>query len=601
MGISPTDRATWTTRERHLSALFDGAEDPTTKPRDEIQRSWQRCARFGVSITDQDLPYDPDFDDRSRLRRAADPVIDRYADQLAHTPATILLADRSARIVARRVGQARLRSILDNAQVAPGFFFTEEHIGTNGLGTALEERRLLEVRGGEHYRESLHNLACVATPIIHPIGNTVEGILDITCDLAEASGLMVALVTAAVREIEARLAEEASGRERALLQGFLQLNRRANVAIVTMSHAMLMANPAAAQLLDPSDHAVLWDWATRHLERCDEHTGELRLAGEVAVQAHARRVTADHDPLGVTLELRPTNRPQRRRQRPRPATMARVATGDITGRSLATGRVRSQLDDLANAAGPVLIAGEHGVGKTYAAAYLSRQRDPDATTLTVTASSEAAQRPEWVGELHQHLQAGGHVIVRDIDELAPSAAMRLQTLVDDCASDGHTLIATANDAGPSSLTAHFAHRVDITALRHRTEDIPDLAGAFLQRHSPPGSAPRLQPAALQCLTAHEWPANVRELEATLAAALVQARHRDIAVEHLPESVRSHVPANHLTTLERLEREALIRELHATGGNKAVTAARLGIARSTLYRKMRAFGLEADRFPDRADT
>ncbi len=108
---------------------------------------------------------------------------------------TALLADNTARILDRRTGNSALSNRLDGALIAPGFSFAEEDSGTNGIGTALEERKIFSVRGGgEHFRESLQDMACVGLPIVHPISRTVEGILDFTCAVRDVNDLMGAAV-----------------------------------------------------------------------------------------------------------------------------------------------------------------------------------------------------------------------------------------------------------------------------------------------------------------------------------------------------------------------------------------------------------------------
>lgn len=188
MNVDPADRELWSARDRVLPQLVQrGPLSPDI--RSEIQDSWRRCSMTGITPSADAIPYSPDIPEDNRLRRAAGPVLDRLAQQLSASPATILLADNNARIVDRHVGMGELRSRLDAASVAPGFGYAEDCSGTNGIGTALEERRLFSVRGGEHYRESLQNLACVGKPILHPIRRSVEGILDITSSVADANAI----------------------------------------------------------------------------------------------------------------------------------------------------------------------------------------------------------------------------------------------------------------------------------------------------------------------------------------------------------------------------------------------------------------------------
>src|SRR5690625_2840688 len=176
-----------------------------TPKRPEIAKSWRRSRMCGLSSDSNDLPYNEEFDKDSRLLRAARPVVDHLADQLSESPVTILLADKTGQIIDRRAGSSSILRRLDQAHVAPGFGYAEEHSGTNGIGTSLEQRELFLVSGEEHFRDALRRLACAGKPIVHPIARTVEGVLDITCKSEDVSPLMAPLIINAVADIEEQL------------------------------------------------------------------------------------------------------------------------------------------------------------------------------------------------------------------------------------------------------------------------------------------------------------------------------------------------------------------------------------------------------------
>jgi transcriptional regulator of acetoin/glycerol metabolism len=96
---------------------------------------------------------------------------------------------------------------------------------------------------------------------------------------------------------------------------------------------------------------------------------------------------------------------------------------------------------------------------------------------------------------------------------------------------------------------------------------------------------------LQNLMAQVWPGNVRELRTVLSCALMRSDGRDLAIKHLPPEYRTAPVRHRLTSMQRAEREALLNALYDSGGNKQVAAEMLGIARSTLYRKIRSLGID----------
>jgi DNA-binding NtrC family response regulator len=154
-------------------------------------------------------------------------------------------------------------------------------------------------------------------------------------------------------------------------------------------------------------------------------------------------------------------------------------------------------------------------------------------------------------------------------------------------------------------------------LRERREDIPLLTEHFLHAHRENGLGPaHLGPEMLQILKAYDWPGNVRELKhcidrlsamnsegalqmADLPSALQYARSAN-ALEQISEALAepdiSPLPAFSLSapspviSLSQSERHTIERALTATGGERGTTARLLGIGRTTLYRKMKQYGI-----------
>jgi len=146
--------------------------------------------------------------------------------------------------------------------------------------------------------------------------------------------------------------------------------------------------------------------------------------------------------------------------------------------------------------------------------------------------------------------------------------------------------------------------VTIPPLRERKEDLPELVDHLL-REACPGGRCRILPETMEILEAHEWPGNVRELYNVLRRALVIAGDDPIAPEHLPPYLLDRARAvretgeggetraldpSSLPTLEEVERQHIVRVLHAHRGNLSLAARTLGIGRTTLYRKLEKYGL-----------
>jgi transcriptional regulator of acetoin/glycerol metabolism len=131
--------------------------------------------------------------------------------------------------------------------------------------------------------------------------------------------------------------------------------------------------------------------------------------------------------------------------------------------------------------------------------------------------------------------------------------------------------------------------VTLPPLRERAEDVRELLPALTPRPAP-GQPPLTWTLdALRALELYPWPGNVTEL-AHVVRALAEHRRVTGPVRRaeLPDTVREGPAARPLSPMEHAERAAILEALRRHGGNKARTAAALGIGRATLYRKLREY-------------
>ena len=148
----------------------------------------------------------------------------------------------------------------------------------------------------------------------------------------------------------------------------------------------------------------------------------------------------------------------------------------------------------------------------------------------------------------------------------------------------------------------------LPALRDRREDIPLLAAHFLDRLSREhGTKFTLSDEALRTMMRHDWPGNVRELEHSVERACALCSGPVLQLGDLPtqlqqqglEARRSAASAGEpggegeapqLTTLADLERQAILAAIRTLNGDKLQAAKLLGIGKTTLYRKLKEYGI-----------
>jgi transcriptional regulator of acetoin/glycerol metabolism len=251
-----------------LRAVLDRSEGAGGKAsllRDEIVASWERCARAGLRPERFEVPYDGDVDDRGRLCWAAGPVLDQVGGDLDGTGVGLLLTDQRARVLARRAADHDTAGLLDRVQLAPGFGYREEQIGTNAIGTAIAGRGPALVVGQEHFADALTRLACAAVTVTDPATGRVIGVVDVTCAADDASPLMLPLVKRTAWEIGQRLLDDSSAEERILQEHFLRARRTSKGPVLALSRRTMLVNAAATGIIEPADRELLWDSVLRSL------------------------------------------------------------------------------------------------------------------------------------------------------------------------------------------------------------------------------------------------------------------------------------------------------------------------------------------------
>ncbi len=143
-----------------------------------------------------------------------------------------------------------------------------------------------------------------------------------------------------------------------------------------------------------------------------------------------------------------------------------------------------------------------------------------------------------------------------------------------------------------------AIRIEVPPLRDRREDIAPLVRHFLSLLGArsPRPLPTLTPAALDALVLHDWPGNVRELRNAVQRAVVLTDGPELSAADFSFLREASSPASGtempegLTRWEQAERTNILAELSRQGGNKTRTARVLGIAKSTLFEKLKKYGI-----------
>jgi transcriptional regulator with PAS, ATPase and Fis domain len=293
-------------------------------------------------------------------------------------------------------------------------------------------------------------------------------------------------------------------------------------------------------------------------------------------------------------------------------------------------RLMDMVQRVARSTASVLITGESGSGKELIARavhHYSMRASHPWVDLSCAALPEHLLESELFGydkgafsgaDAHKpglfELANSGTIFLDEIGELDPKMQVKLLRVLDGVpyyrlggvkkvSVDVRVVAATNRDLEIAVQDGEFRgdlyHRLSqitlkVPPLRARVDDIAPLAQYFLRLHNP---EMRFAPAALDALAAHSWPGNIRELRNVVTKAAVLSQSEVIEGEDLPlasaDAVRTAAPSPS-NSIEGMERRLILDALAATGGHQQRAAARLGISRRTLSRKLKLYESEGAR-------
>lgn len=258
-----------------------------------ILESWKRSRWSGVSIDTHEIPWKAVPDDLPLVRSAA-PVLLAAAESLPDAHTALTLSDAQGHVVWRWVGQRDFERVLDAGALQLGGVFSEERIGTNGIGVALETGRPACVIGAEHYVAKHHTWACAAAPVRHPRTGRIVGAVNVSTRARDANQFFRLAAQSLASQVEQALLADLDARERQLHDAFRRRSAATATPLVALNDKTLIVDAAAATL--DLDHARLW-----RLVRERESGARIRIAADLV--AAVTLVDDDRRASGAVLEL----------------------------------------------------------------------------------------------------------------------------------------------------------------------------------------------------------------------------------------------------------------------------------------------------------
>ena len=578
-------------RDDLLSRGLLARPEPTHAVPEVIERSWRRCVGDAVPTAPTSIRYSNAVELDPRLREAAAPVLDRLSEHLADVRVAMFVSNERGEIVMRQAHEPGQRTVLDRASAAEGFDFSEASIGTNALGTVIEERRSVMVRGSEHYNDLLARVTCAGTPIYEPFTRRILGSFSLACEAEDASPLMYAITTDVGRQIETNLTAMLGAREQSLIRAYLIADQAGGEPVIVVNERTVFANTAGLPHLTSESHALLWT----HLREEPPARGPVRT--RVPLQAGWRDVVVE--PVGIG-----EGEGSAYCIRVLPASAAGPAEGTTVRRPRRAvdespvhpvAAVHRQVVTAVRHGEVVALDGGPGTGKLLTALTVLATRAGQADPLVLDLAT-ADPGAGWFRTCADALDGGRAVVLRHLQDLAPEDVNRAKALAGTAPGAVAPVVITVDlTAAPEpvrDLLAQVATVVDLPPLRDLRGQIPDLVAGILAALPGAAAGTRFSSEALQALLRWSWPGNLAELRHLVESLARRQPGGTVRPVDLPARVQQAASGRQLSMMETAERDAIVTALRRCGGNRSQAADALGIGRTTLYRKMQQHHISA---------
>ncbi|HET7825201.1 MAG TPA: sigma 54-interacting transcriptional regulator, partial [Anaeromyxobacter sp.] len=541
-------------------------------------------------------------------------------------------------------GDAKTRDRANEIALVPGAPWDELATGTNAIGTALAVGQAIQVHGAEHFCEGIKQWTCSAAVVRDPCDASIVGAIDVSGTSHSYSPQSLAFVVSAAAQIEARLKQLELAQRFRILEACVSLLSVAHsegVVLFDRRGFAIKVNAQAAAALAQRGHA----FTSGHPLRVDvlnlEAPAPATKLPEWLPAARIEPVLDRGERIGTLVVLSSGGAAGAKPARPAPA---RPAVGDpfdaVVGTSPAIREAVARARMLAPARAPILLLGETGVGKELFARGLhatgSEGRGPfvalncaglsrDLLASELFGYADGAFTGARRGGAPGKIEAaqGGTLFLDEIGEMPLDLQGHLLRALEqgEIYRIGETqprkvqfrLVSATNrelrdEVAAGRFRMDLYYRVAVTSvrippLRDRPQDIEPLAEHYLrsfaeQRRTGPND---LTPEARAALRTYRWPGNVRELRNVMESIGLVTMDAAVAWADLPEEIRgagSPRSAEHHEErvasrpggLRDAEAEAIRAAVRGEDGNLTAAARKLGIAKSTLYAKIRALGL-----------
>lgn len=625
------------------------------KVRPEVANSWQRCRNYKVNPYGSDELVVNSLELRERLHqhhhlvKIARSAMENLYGFVRGSGFEIILADPHAYLL-EVIGDREILARATRVQLCPGGNWHESVKGTNAIGTAIMEKQPIQILAWEHFCRPNHFLTCSAAPIFDPEGEMV-GVLNISGDYRLANAHTLGMVVAAVNAIEKQLCLHKVTSKLYVAYKYSQtLLESISDGIVSVDNSGVIAemNSSGGKILGINHQAAKGKHINTVMQQAAPivsllSTGEGYQDREIHLENQGKKIFSTATMLlddsgsaigavAVLREGRDSQKNRRMHQTARP----RYSFEDIIGDSVVISEAREWAKLAAQSTSTVLLSGESGTGKELFAQSIhnaSDRRNGPFVAVNCAAIFDALNESELFGYeegAFTGAKKGGHPgkfecadhgtffldevgdmplnaqakVLRVIQEKKVSRIGSTEERLVDIRIVASTHKNLRDEVRKGNFREDLFHRLNVLvirlpALRDRMDDIPLLVRHLSQKIAERMNRPevRIGDDFIQKCCSHYWLGNVRELENSIESAMLHAGKKDIlSASHLVFDAQDFPVFEDKKDVEviplcEMEKEAITVALSFYGGNIQKVAAKLGIGRNTLYRKIKEYGID----------
>lgn len=623
------------------------------KIRPEILRSWKRCRDIGLDPYSEKLPPVLSGKELNKLLRRNDeiivtskPVLDMVEISIKDTGFIVTLSDKDGYVLSVR-GDRKILALAERNYYTPGCIRAIEYAGTNAIGLCLTEKKPIQTTGAEHYRACHHPWTCSSAPIYDTQKNII-GVITLSGRSIGQHKHTLAIVTAAAKIVESQLRERALSKEKGRLSstltlifnsisdGVIAIDNDLNITNLNCNAAEMLGLEVGAGIGRRVDKLIQPETSFVHaLKRKECFKGrEVKFTSPAVHRSFICSVDPIRDTssqiLGVIITIA-EKRHLMKLAKEIGGNYAKYQFEDIKGKSP---RLLKQIEIAKIAAktnSRILILGESGTGKElFAQSIHNHSNRMDETFLAISCAAiprdlieselfgyrggafTGARRDGQIGKFE--LANKGTLFLDEVDGLPLDLQRKLLRVLqqNEIMRLGATQIIPVNVRVIAASNANLIDEIEnsnfredlyyrlnvveivIPPLRERIEDLELLIDHFMKRLNEELriSKAKISDEVLEILLDYSWPGNVRELENCIERAILISQGKTIRKVHLPERIfrkRSNI-AYGVKSLNEGNKEIIRATLDRCESNVSRAARELKIGRSTLYRKMKEFGL-----------